>query len=208
MKLYHNPASPFVRKVRVAIAEAGRAGEVELIPSAGSPTAPIDIPPEHNPLGKIPALVADDGEVLFDSRVICRYLDALWGIGLYPAPPALWRCLTLEALADGMMEAAVLMVYETRCRHENARSEAWVEGQWAKIDRALDLLEGPWFERIDLAPLGDARPDMGRLAVACALGYLDLRHDDRDWRAGRPRLSAWFAEISDRPSLVTTAPEG
>lgn len=202
MHLFDNPASPFCRKVRVLLHETGQTGDVTLAFAIGHPLATEKMPTAENPLGKIPALKLEDGRVLFDSRVICRFLDSRATAGLYPAEPRLWDTLALEALADGMMEAAVLIVYETRCRAEDMRSGDWVEAQWAKIARALDLLEGPWAARLG-APL-----DMGQVALACALGYLDFRHPARDWRAAHPRLAEWFATMSARDSMRQTQPEG
>lgn len=201
MRLFHSATSPFVRKVMVALHETGQLDAVTLIPAAGTPTEPGTMPVDHNPLGKVPALLLDDGRTLFDSRVICRYLDARAGGRLYPAGEALWDGLALEAMADGMMEAAVLMVYESRLRPEAIRFAPWVEGQWAKIARALDMAEAA-------APAPDAAFDMSRIALACALGYLDFRHAARDWRAGRPRLAAWDAAIASRPSMMATRPPG
>jgi glutathione S-transferase len=149
-----------------------------------------------NPLGKIPTLERAGGPALYDSRVICRYLDDLAGGRLYPEKPRLWETLTLEATAHGVAEAAVLMVYEERLRPEEARSEAWVEGQWAKVARALDALEARWMSHL-AGPL-----DMGQIATGCALGYLDFRHGRRDWRAGRPALAAWEAKFAARPAMA------
>ncbi|MCB6177865.1 glutathione S-transferase [Rhodobacter sp. Har01] len=201
MKLYHSTTSPYVRKVMVLVAEAGISG-VELVHASGTPVDPGTMPVDHNPLGKIPALVTDDGHAIYDSRVICRYLDSLAGAGLYPAPPRLWDTLTLEATADGILEAAVLMVYEARIRPEDRRYDPWTEGQWAKIARALDALEQRWMDHLE-GPL-----DMGQVAVACALGYLDFRHSARAWRAAHPDLAAWEAEFSARPSMTATQPVG
>lgn len=201
MRLFHSATSPFVRKVMVALHETGQLDAVTLIPAAGTPTEPGTMPVDHNPLGKVPALLLDDGRTLFDSRVICRYLDARAGGRLYPAGEALWDGLALEAMADGMMEAAVLMVYESRLRPEAIRFAPWVEGQWAKIARALDMAEAA-------VPAPDAAFDMPRIALACALGYLDFRHAARDWRASRPRLAAWDAAVASRPSMMATRPPG
>lgn len=200
MKLFHAPTSPFVRKVMVVLHETGQIDAVTLVPASGSPVDPGTMPVAHNPLGKIPALVLDDGSTLFDSRVICRYLDDRAGGGLYPRGPALWPALTRESLADGISEAAVLMRYETHLRPEDRRHGPWVEGQWAKIARALDALEAGQMGDLD-GPL-----DIGRVALGCALGYLDLRHGARDWRAGRPGLAAWEAAFARRPSMQATAP--
>lgn len=200
MKLYYADASPFARKVRVVLAETGQSGAVVLAPVVVTPTAPGDTVPARNPLGKIPALEREGGSTLYDSRVICQFLDDLGTAGLYPPKPRLWDTLTLEATADGIMDAAVLMVYEGRVRPENLRYGDWVEAQWQKVCRALDALEARWISHLQ-GPL-----DMAHISVGCALGYLDFRHADRSWRDGRPALAAWEASFAARPSMQDTKP--
>ena len=131
MKLMTSGASPFVRKVRVMIAEAGLTGRIAEVEVATTPMGPSRDLIAVNPLGKIPALVRDDGPTLYDSRVICRFIDSLSDHDFYPQS-RLWDILVLEATADGILDAAVLMVYEARFRDENQRSQAWLDGQWAK----------------------------------------------------------------------------
>lgn len=155
----------------------------------------------ENPLGKIPVLVLDDGTQLYDSKVICEYLDSLApSPRLFPAAsPDRWRTLTLGALADGIMEAALLMVYEKRYRAENLRLQSWLDRQQSKVDAGLKKLEAD-------PPKWAAHPDYGHLALAAALGYLDLRHEGR-WRATHPRLVAWLdAFASAVPAYAKTAP--
>lgn len=200
MRLHASATSPFVRKVRVVLIETGLAGQVEIVAATGTPVDPGTLPVALNPLGKIPVLERADGPALYDSRVICRYLDSLSGTGLYPEPPRLWEALTLEATADGILDAAVLMVYETRIRPDTLRHAPWVDGQWSKIARALDALEARWLSQLS-GPL-----DIGQIAVGCALGYLGFRHPERDWRAGRPALAAWETAFAARPSMAATAP--
>lgn len=200
MKLYHSPTSPYARKVTVLLMETGQAGDVTLVATAGTPVDTGTMPLAQNPLGKIPALERPDGPALYDSRVICRYLDDRAGGRLYPAAPRLWETLTLEATADGILDAAILMVYEWRVRPEDRRFDPWVEGQWGKIARALDTIEARWMGHL-AGPL-----DIGQIAVGCALGYLDFRHGARDWRAGRPALAAWAAAFAARPSMAATVP--
>jgi glutathione S-transferase len=200
MKLYHAPASPFVRKVMVLLHETGAVDRVSIVPASGNPLDPGTMPVDRNPLGKIPALERPDGPTLYDSRVITRYLDDTLQAGLYPPAPRLWDTLVLEATGDGISEAAVLMRYEMQVRPEGTRSPQWADAQWTKIDRALTALEDRWQSHL-AGPL-----DMGQIAVAVALGYLDLRHADRDWRAKAPALAAWWAEFSARPALAATAP--
>jgi glutathione S-transferase len=200
LRLYHSGTSPFVRAVMVALHETGLLAEVELVPVVGSPVEPGSMPVAQNPLGKVPTLERPDGPALYDSRVICRWLDARAGGRLYPPAPRLWETLTLEATGQGMAEAAVLMRYEATLRAGDAASAAWTGAQWAKVARALDALEARWMSHL-AGPL-----DAGQIAVACALGYLDFRHGEREWRAGRPALAAWEARFSARPSMQATRP--
>ena len=200
MRLHSAPASPYVRMVRVLLAETGQTDAVELVPASGTPLDPGSLPLAQNPLGKIPVLERPDGAALYDSRVILRFLDHRAGGMLSPQPPRLWDCVTLEATAHGIMDAAILMVYEGRIRPEELRFEPWVGAQWGKATRALDTLGERWMAHL-YGPL-----DMSQIAVACALGYLDFRHPDRDWRAGRDALAAWYAKFCERDSMKATAP--
>lgn len=198
LQLYGSDASPFVRKARVLIAEAG-IDDVEYVQVSASPMGGETRVNAANPLGKIPALIRPDGPTMFDSNVICRYLDERSGAGLYPRS-RLWEVLTLEALADGIMEAAVGLTYEKRFRPESLWWPDWHDGQWTKVTRALDAIGANWMSHLS-GPV-----HMGQVAVACALGYLDLRFADRDWRAGRDGLAAWYATFAKRPSMAATKP--
>jgi glutathione S-transferase len=184
----------------VLIHEAGLDDRVSVVGAAGSPLDPGSMPLAQNPLGKIPALDLGDLGAIYDSRVICRYLDDLSGAGLYPKGDALWPVLTLEATADGILDAALLIAYENRMRPPELRSDPWISGQWQKVHRALDAVEDQWL------PLLDGPMTMAHVAVGCALGYLDFRLPDRDWRQGHPRLAAWEAAFSARPSMARTKP--
>ncbi|MBW4975507.1 glutathione S-transferase [Roseovarius mucosus] len=199
MKLISSPLSPFVRKVRVLLLESGLDDQVEVVDVT---TTPLETDPQAaaaNPLGKIPALVRLDGPAIHDSRVITRYLDARADGRFYPEA-RLWEVLTLEAIAEGIMEAALAMTYEARFRPEEIRCAPWVEGQWAKVARALEAVEGRWMSHL-AGPL-----DMSHIALGCALGYLDFRHDARGWRVGHPALEAWYAKMAARDSMMRTAP--
>lgn len=200
MRLFYSPTSPYARKVVVLLAEAGHSNAVELALGSGTAIDTGTTPLAHNPLGKIPTLERDDGPALYDSRVITRYLDEHFKVGLYPSGARVWETLTLEATADGILDAALLMVYEMRIRPEDKRFDAWVEGQWGKIDRALDALEARWISHLH-GPL-----DMGQIAVGCALGYIDFRHGARNWREGRPLLAAWEAVFASRDSMKASVP--
>ncbi|WP_224817149.1 glutathione S-transferase [Hasllibacter sp. MH4015] len=199
MELLGSPASPFVRKARIALAEA-RITDIPFVEVAASPMGGDDTINAANPLGKIPALRRDDGPTIYDSNVVCRFLDDRADAGLYPKA-RLWEVLTLEATGDGIMEAAVGMIYEKRFRPEDKHWQPWFDGQWAKINRALDVLGRQWMSHL-YGPV-----DMGQVSVACALGYLDFRFPDDDWRTGRDGLSAWYKTFAERPSMVETAPE-
>lgn len=201
MQLISSPASPFVRKVRVVLLETGQEAEVEQIDVSTTPLAPAAEVTAANPLSKIPALVRPDGPTLYDSRVVTRFLDARAGGHLYPSE-RIWEVLTLEATADALLDAAVLMVYEGRCRPEDKQDKGWLDAQWSKIEGALDALNDRWMSHLS-GPL-----DMGQIAVGCALGYLDFRHEDRAWRKGRDALDDWFAVFCQRDSMLATKPMG
>ena len=198
MKLRYSPTSPFVRKVMVAAIETGLIERIEKIPTAVTPIKPNDDVARDNPLVKVPALTTDDGLILYDSPVICEYLDSLNG-GAKLFPPSgtqRWMALRQQALGDGMLEAAILNRYE-QLRPKEYQWPEWTDGQMRKVRGALDALEhenlnGPF--------------DIGTLTIACALGYLDFRFPTEAWRTTRPKLAAWYAEISLRPSMTATVP--
>jgi glutathione S-transferase len=200
MKLFYSPTSPYVRKVMVLLRETGQLADVELITVSGTPLAPAEELLVKNPLTKVPALERPDGPTLFDSRVICAFLDDRVKGGLYPDGTARWDTLTLEALADGILDAALLMTYEARLRPEDKRMQEWIDGQWAKIERACAALNNRWMSHL-AGPL-----DMGQIAVGCALGYVDLRHDALGWRQGNDALAAWFKTFESRDSMAMTRP--
>lgn len=200
MKLMMSPASPFVRKVMVLLHETEQFADVEMQGVTAGPGQTEAALKAANPVGKIPALVRDEGPTLYDSRVICRFLDARAGAGLYPEGK--WETLVLEATGDAICEAAVAMVYERRFRPEDKVHEDWIEAQWVKVEGALDALNTRWMSHLE-GPL-----DIGHIAVGCALGYLDFRHDARGWRQGRDALAAWEARFAARASMQATLPEG
>ncbi len=198
LRLLSSPASPFVRKVRVTLLETEK-DDVEIKDVTAHPLGGEAGLNAAAPLGKIPALERDGGPTIFDSRVICRFLDARANAGLYP-DGRIWDTLTLEALADGIMDAAVISVYEKRARPEEMWYQPWLDAQWQKVDRALDALERQWMSHLH-GPL-----DAGQIAVGCALGYLDFRHGDKGWRDGRDSLAACEKRFAERPSMTATLP--
>ncbi|MGA8172158.1 MAG: glutathione S-transferase family protein [Methylocystis sp.] len=193
--LRYSLASPYARKIRIAADILGLTGRIEI---AGVDLSnPADSIRVQNPLGKIPALVLEDGSSLYDSRVIAEYLDHLaGGDKLFPADPARrFAALRLQALGDGICDAALLIRHEHSTRPEAARYAPFVELQQGKIDRALDALEAA-------PPRGAV--DIGHIALATALGYLDLRLDGA-WRAGHPRLLGWLDDFAkNTPSFEAT----
>jgi len=201
MRLLSSPTSPYARKVRMVLIETGLSDAVTLAPGApmGSAAEAAAVR-SVNPLGKIPALVLDSGEALYDSPVICEYLDQLGtGLRLLPAEGAgRWTALRRQALGDGIADAAFNLVMEHR-RPAEQRSAEWL-GRWTEaVHNAAAALE-------DELEAGAFAVDLGAVALAAALGYLDFRLPQIDWRAGRPRLSAWFADFSQRASFAETAP--
>ncbi|MCC5970428.1 MAG: glutathione S-transferase family protein [Pararhodobacter sp.] len=202
LTLHYSPPSPYARKVMVLLHETGQLDSVTLQLATGTALDPGSLPVAINPLGRIPVLERTDGCALYDSRVICRYLAdrAKSGPALYPEGPRLWEVLTLEATAEGILDSALSMRYETALRPEAQQSPDWVEAQWAKIARSLDALESRWMGHL-AGPLC-----MGQIAMGCALGYLDFRHDARNWRQGRSALANWAERFAERPSMQATVP--
>lgn len=193
MKLRYSTTSPFVRKVHVLAIETGQIDRIELVKTV---TTDPDLG-RNNPLQKVPALELDDGTSLYDSRVICEYLDAQAGGKFFPpAGPARWTALRRQALADGMADAAVLRMMEGK-KPENLRSADWDKRQKLKVTQGLAALEAD-----HLGP----QLDIGTLTVAIVLDYLDFRFRAEDWRPAHPKLAAWHKTFSERASLRKTLP--
>jgi len=195
LRLYYSATSPYVRKVIACAIACGNRDQITLVE-----TNPHVSPPDllaDNPLSKVPCLVTQDGFALFDSPVICEYLDAVGGGSLFPLPgPARWRVLKLQAIGDGIMDAAVLRRQDMARPREAARDAAMARQQ-AVVVRALDLLQAePPANHLDI----------GSITVACALGYLDLRFADDAWRDSRGKLAQWYAAMEQRPEIAQSAP--
>jgi len=198
MKLRYSRTSPYARKVRVVSYELGLDRRVELI-STDTWNLPDELLSE-NPLGKVPSLRTEEGVVLYDSPVICEYLASLkQPNGLFPQTgPKRWQALRLQALGDGMMDASVERFAEKNFRPVEQQSQDWLKRMQASVTRSLDHLEtisGNDLEEVTV----------GSIAVACALGYLDLRFAEDHWRSGSPQLTRWFEGFSQRPSFTGTA---
>jgi glutathione S-transferase len=202
MILRFSPSSPFVRKVRIAAALLGFDSEITL--ERADTTDPNDSLRKTNPLGKIPVLIIEDGGVLYDSRVILDYLDERAGGGKIVPRQGAKRlaALRLQALCDGILDASVLTVYEGRFRKPEMHEPKWLDLQAGKIARALAALEAapPHFDA------AQTLPDVGQIALACALGYRDFRFAG-SWRSDHPRLVAWLDTFAARvPAFATTKP--
>lgn len=200
MKLRYSPTSPYVRKVTVLALESGLDDRIDRVPT--NTADPAGDLPLTNPLGKVPALVTDDGQALYDSPVICEYLDSLNPNAKFfpPSGDARWEALRLQAAGDGMLDAALLAMIETKRRPQDLRWDGWVKQQIEKITRTLDSLEAE-------AAVLEGPLTIGSVTVACALGYLDFRFPDLGWREGRPALAKWYETISQRPSFQATVPK-
>ena len=200
MKLRYSPTSPYVRKVTILALETGLDSEIErLRTNAWDPATDL---PSDNPLGKVPCLVLDDGQQLYDSPVICEVLDSLHdGVKFFPpAGPARWTAIRRQALADGILDAALQVVIESLRRPEEFRWQGWIDRQKAAINRGLAQLER---EADDLGK----QFTIGEVTIVAALGYLDFRMANDDWRKSHPKLAAWFADVSKRPSVSATVPQ-
>ncbi|AKJ70021.1 glutathione S-transferase [Pandoraea thiooxydans] len=201
MKLIGSLTSPYVRKVRIVMVEK----KIDYQFVLEDPWAPDSHVRDANPLGKIPCLIMEDGEAMFDSRVICEYLDTLTPVGKLIPPSgrerAEVRCW--EALADGVLDATVLIRLEGKFHEPEHRSQAWLDRQRDKIETSLHAManglgERPWCAGNHLS--------LADLAVGCALGYLDLRAPDIAWRASHPALGKYFERLSQRQSFIDTQP--
>lgn len=181
--------------------ETGQIADLELHFSGTTPIAPEPALQASNPLGKIPALVLDDGSCLFDSRVICEYLAGKAGdVAVFPpAGPRRWEALTQQALGDGLLDAALLARYEYLMRPEGQRSNEWRAAQLGKVEMALERIEA-------LAPDLGGAVTIGAITLGCALGYLDFRFPELAWRTNRPFADRWFTDFSARPSMTATHP--
>ena len=194
MKILFSPFSPYVRKCLIAAHELGIHEQLSLLPSNAHPVNRDPSIIQDNPLGKIPTFFSDDGLVLFDSRVICEYLNDTYGGLLFPASGAArWRVLTLQSLGDGMLDALLLARYEDVARPETFRWDDWRLAQLDKVETSLRYLEGQ-------PALFEASVDIGQIAVGCALWYLGVRFPAFDWCDRFPVLAAWYLAFSARPS--------
>jgi glutathione S-transferase len=198
MKLAYSPASPYVRKVTACAIKRGISDKVERLKIGTTDPALL----QYNPLSKVPTLVTDDGACLYDSPVICGYLDSVGSAPrLFPASgPARWKALTQMALGDGILDATQPRRREIALPQDDGR-KAYIELQQVKVKRAVDLLEKEADTLGELATIGE-------ITIGCALGYLDFRYANEPWRPGHPKLEAWYAKVVKLPPLADTMPVG
>lgn len=201
MQLLWSPRSPFVRKVMIALYETGLTDRVETLRAVASMAKVNPEILQHNPLGKIPVLLTPDHGAIYDSRIICEYLDGLHhGARLFPVDAAeRITALRRMALGDGLLDVLLLTRNET-ARSDSAPSPTYLAGFETKVASALAALaaEAPILDEADFG--------IGHIGIGCALGYLDFRFGDRDWRSAHPALAAWYARFQARPSAVATLP--
>ncbi len=209
MKLYVTHTSPFVRKVLVCAHELGLADRIEQVLLRPSPLEPNAELSRANPLNKIPALVLADGSGLYDSRVICEYLDGLGSARVMPTGPARLGVLRRQALADGILDAAILVFYERQQRPVHLHWDAWLQGQTTKAKQGLDALESEAHElTLALDHCGEGALTLDLVSVGVTLGWLDFRGAVGDFREGRPALDKLAERLFVRPSMMATAPRG
>jgi glutathione S-transferase len=201
MKLLYSATSPYVRKVMVLAHETGLAHRIELVPVTVAPTSVNEAVTAANPLTKVPTLLLETGQSLYDSAVIAEYLDSVQGgVPLVPrAGEPRWTALRRQAAADGLLDAAILMRYELVLRPAEKRWPDWIDGQMRKVRQTLAALEA------EAGSLG-ASVTIGEIAIACALGYLDFRYPEEAWRTNHPGLAAFYAGFAQRPSMLATNP--
>ncbi|KQP49458.1 glutathione S-transferase [Pseudorhodoferax sp. Leaf274] len=205
MQLLYAPTSPFVRKVMVCAHLSGQADRIQWLDSAAHPVRRDARIAAHNPLAKVPTLVLGDGQSLYDSRVICEYIDSLGSAGLFPAAgPARWTALTRQALGDGLLDAALLARYELTARPPEVQWPVWREALLAKVGACVEAIDAIAPELATAAPASP--PTIGEIAVGCGLGYLDFRFPDLDWRASHAACARWYAGFAQLPAMQATLP--
>jgi glutathione S-transferase len=202
MQLLHAPTSPFVRKVMVCAHLTGQADRIQWLVSAAHPIRRDARIATHNPLAKVPTLILESGESLFDSRTICEYLAASGQpTNLFPKEgDARWRALSLQSLGDGLLDAALLARYETVARPAEFQWQEWRSAQLGKVAACMDAVESQassW--------RGDA-PTIGEVTIGCALGYIDFRFPEIKWRDTRPHAAQWNEAFQATPAMLATIP--
>lgn len=200
MKIFYSSASPFVRKTMIVAEELGINDRIERLPAAASPVKRDTNILPYNPLAQVPTFFTDDEQVLFDSKVICEYLNTTYKGNLFGNEQTRWKMLTDHAAADGIIAAALLVRYELLARPQQLQWQEWLDGQTDKITTTLQYFE-------DKAKELEDRIDIVTITLACAVDYLDFRLPDYNWQGRFPTLKTWYEKFSVRPSIATTKPK-
>jgi glutathione S-transferase len=202
MRLLYAPTSPYVRKVMVTAHLTGQAERIEWLDSAAHPIRRDERIAKHNPMAKVPTLILESGQALYDSRTICEYLAATGQPNdLFPKEgDARWRALSLQSLADGLLDAALLARYETVARPESFQWPEWRNGQLVKVAACLEAIDA------QAASLRIEAPTIGEVTAGCALGYLDFRFPELRWRDERPEAARWYEAFQALPAMTATIP--
>jgi glutathione S-transferase len=202
MQLLYAPTSPYVRKVMVCAHLTGQAERIEWLESAAHPIRRDPRIARHNPLAKVPTLILESGRSLFDSRTICEYLAASGAAtNLFPEQGEdRWRALTLQSLGDGLLDAALLARYETFARPPELQWQDWRQAQLGKVSACLDLIED------EARSLRGDGPTIGEVTIGCALGYIDFRFPELEWRITRPQAARWNEAFQATPAMSATIP--
>ena len=202
MQLLYAPTSPFVRKVMVCAHLTGLVDRIQRLESAAHPIRRDSRIANHNPLAKVPTLILESGQSLFDSRTICEHLAATgYATNLFPPEgPDRWRALSLQSLADGLMDAALLARYETVARPAEFQWPEWRAAQLVKVTACLEAIEA------EAPALHVDSPTIGDVTIGCALGYLDFRFPELQWRDSRPAAARWNELFQALPAMIVTRP--
>lgn len=203
MQLLYAPTSPYVRKVMVCAHLTGQADRIQWLESAAHPIRRDARIARHNPLGKVPTLILESGQSLFDSRTICEYLAVTAGdTNLFPeAGEARWRALSLQSLGDGLLDAALLARYETLARPAQFQWQEWRDAQLVKVAASLDAIES------EAPSLRGDTPTIGEVTIGCALGYIDFRFPEIKWRDTRPQAARWNEAFQATAAMSATIPK-
>ena len=202
LQLLYAPTSPFVRKVMVCAHLTGQAAQIQLLDSAAHPVRRDPRIAAHNPLAKVPTLILEDGQALYDSRVICEYLaSATGGESIFPPlGTERWTALTRQAMGDGLLDAALLARYELTARPLDFQWPDWRSALLKKVEACLASIEAIATELVV------EKPTIGEIAIGCALGYLDFRYPELDWRAQCRRADRWNEAFQSLPAMLATQP--
>lgn len=201
MKLFCSTTSPYTRKVTICAELLGLTNQIERIVVSTTAIKPSEMLAKHNPMIKVPTLILDNGEVLYDSRVICEYLASVAKDNqIFPVGESRWKALTLQATADGLLDAGVGARYEMALRPKEYQWDGWFQAQMKKVVGCLDVIEA------NISSLSGSQLTIAEIAIACALGFLDFRVEELNWRQQYPKTAAWFEQVSHLSAIKNSVP--